>query len=408
MGLFSFVQHLKQLTGRTYEQDPVNLGVVVFVDDSEEFIVNCLDKWSLDFVPFVNGIDMDSLVDDKLSYKLVDGKSLAYIANSNYQIIGFARKRVKSKSIKDEIFTDLRKNEDNILLYHIRFIMNNFRTFMVENMDKLAESSSKKSELGVEAVKEIMTVISDACNTPEDVLIDLREFNKFDGYYFVEIENGRLNFHVNSDISIIFKNGKWKYRDFIITKLLMFELMYLNYFYFYLSEGQLERSVTGINDFVILLKNLSSKKIGSLHTIIDDNLIGEKRYENTERKFRNGVNIGEAEHLIPDDLLSNEPDDIFGSIIKDGDILINISDSDMYFLELISSVDGGVLFDSSLNILRYGSLFRNDLVEKEMSNKMRGARSLAACASSTYGLSFKVSDDGDIELWYRQDLVFSI
>ncbi|MDQ7860350.1 hypothetical protein RCO48_02545 [Peribacillus frigoritolerans] len=54
-----------------------------------------LNKLNIDYVPFNDLTVSERLYADKQTYKLIDSKSLAFVTNPKYEIIGLAKKRAK-------------------------------------------------------------------------------------------------------------------------------------------------------------------------------------------------------------------------------------------------------------------------------------------------------------------------
>ncbi len=69
----------------------------------------------------------------------------------------------------------------------------------------------------------------------------------------------------------------------------------------------------------------------------------------------------------------------------------------MYLFELIASVDGAILLDKNFNILSFGEMINNSIPTPEVAEA--GSRTLAAAKASVFGLSIKVSEDGDISIF---------
>ncbi len=67
-------------------------------------------------------------------------------------------------------------------------------------------------------------------------------------------------------------------------------------------------------------------------------------------------------------------------------------DCDLAYLELIATIDGAVILDSSFNILSFGELLDVSNIRTEA----LGARTAAAYAGSRFGIAIKVSQDGDV------------
>ncbi|WP_251671991.1 MULTISPECIES: hypothetical protein, partial [unclassified Sporosarcina] len=76
---------------------------------------------------------------------------------------------------------------------------------------------------------------------------------------------------------------------------------------------------------------------------------------------------------------------------------INIYSCDSYLFELIASIDGAILLDKGFNILSFGEMIKNSDDTPDVAEA--GSRTLAAANASVFGLSIKVSEDGDISIF---------
>ncbi len=68
---------------------------------------------------------------------------------------------------------------------------------------------------------------------------------------------------------------------------------------------------------------------------------------------------------------------------------------------LDAAIDGAVILDYKFNILSAGEMFSNK--GTKVRGKYRGARTIAAISSSRFGLSIKVSEDGEILIFENEE-----
>lgn len=85
----------------------------------------------------------------------------------------------------------------------------------------------------------------------------------------------------------------------------------------------------------------------------------------------------------------------------------NIEELDMHLLESIACVDGAVIMDTNYNILSFGEMIQPAKKSKE-SEIAFGARTNAGINASYYGISIKVSEDGDISVFKDENIILKI
>ncbi|MEH7249332.1 diadenylate cyclase, partial [Neobacillus niacini] len=202
---------------------------------------------------------------------------------------------------------------------------------------------------------------------------------------YIQVNSGKIEWSITPSLVVILSNGKWSIRNYELINSLILEFLLRQY----PSNENIES-----DDYIRVLnyltprakilynniKQLSNKNIGALMVILKQN---KSRKKTIYKQL-----------LSKQSLSKNE----FTKIIQtDKKNQINIYNCDTYLFELIASVDGAILLDKNFNILSFGEMINNSIPTPEVAEA--GSRTLAAAKASIFGLSIKVSEDGDISIF---------
>ena len=99
--------------------------------------------------------------------------------------------------------------------------------------------------------------------------------------------------------------------------------------------------------------------------------------------------------------------EFYNKKIEKLDILKKIANNNFYSLDErllleLSSMDGAIIIDSNGKILAISSIV--DLKKRGEG----GGRSAAAKTLSEYGIAIKISEDGYVEMYYEEKIIYSI
>lgn len=409
--LHYLIDKLQTLSNKTYEQNSCQMGFLLLKKDVN--IKQALSNLQIDYLSFDTPLNLENIDKNKQALKLVDSLSICYVLDYSYKIVGLAKKRKNHQSLSTIFTQHSNKREDvetKLELFQYYVNSNSKRKLTEENKKiqeeithleeehiilkmnnptskQLAESQrniDKKKEELITSLEQEILVLRDWINgffTLENEIPNLD--NEF--IQFIEIKSNSIEWNINPDLTCILSNGKWNIRNYELIKQIILEFLLRQYpqddnfeskDYIKVLEKLTPRARILHNN----IKQLSNKNIGALIVILK---------QDKQRKT-----------TIYKELLSKKATTIneFTKIIKtDTENYLNIYSCDSYLFELISSVDGAILLDKNFNILSFGEMINNSIPTPEVTEA--GARTLAAAKASIYGLSIKVSEDGDISIF---------
>lgn len=392
--LFDFMQSLKGISATTYESDCSTLGVIVFKRKvAENTIRKQLDIRNIDYISLEGALQLEDLMEDKHTYTMINGKSLAFVVNSDYKVIGMAKKRADKRSIKDEIFNYFGKKDKNLFYGYVR---DNFATLQRQG-----------------AEQDDVLVFAQLNDSLQRGLSGRGQVSKKPDFYFIEIENQAINWYITHDILISYSKGKWKYRDMSTLKLSLLDKMFIGDIADAANNiDHLIEIIHSIDKLINMIKRLVLNKKGALYLFLRER--GSEPFVYRGRRAQERL-----ERIVPEGLLINkrtQPRE-YERIIRGADgAFTHIDEFDVYLLELISAVDGAVLFDSSFNVLSYGEMVNNSFQGRRSGSgpqaddryQVQGTRTAAARVASQAGIAIKVSEDGDVDIWFEGERILKI
>lgn len=431
-----FIENLKQLSIKTYESECTQMGFVILKDDTidiQEFFKNR----ELKYIPLFAPQELVDFIAEKQTLKIIDSKSVCFVINTDYQVIGLAQKIKGKQSIIDIMMNRHRFVEER----DIKVLSHNYYVAtQIPDGSSLSESLTKLNDLQTEALNTIkrdykinsddmnIRAIIDQVRTEElteeqgslllkhlDVYIsllekeeeiineqsvikqqketsmgylkdilkekfqDLRNETVLKKIDFVYFKNKQIIWSSSYEYIISFTNGQWRLRNYFVLRSILTRYIMSQYSLSSISYiiEKIDYSIPRVLDLYSIVKNLSDKNIGSLICIM------KRSSQRNPTIYKTMLQKGE---------LSSEK---YKAVIQtENDYPINIRSCDSYLFELIGSVDGAIIMDYHLNILSFGEMISSRA--NNSGKDYRGARTLAALSASYYGLGLKVSEDGDM------------
>ncbi|WP_214821153.1 MULTISPECIES: hypothetical protein [unclassified Exiguobacterium] len=411
--LDNFTESLQALSNRTYEQEPCQMSFIVFNKNSLN-IEDEIKKIGFDYIKFNEKIDIEKVVKDKEPLKLIDSLSLSYVVNEKYEIVGLAKKVQRGPSIYQKMANRHSENEQRILKDSMGSYYHNGKNTMINNsgasfinQNKLEQdilsitnqmNELSKGEAFDDKVQKYIELFfirekmrEELYFLKENLLKENLEIENFQSekdnnkhIQFIQLKANRVEWFINDSLVCVLSNGKWKVQNYDLVSNIILEYIIRQASN---SKNGFQKYDNLINDvtprfhkFFLQIKHLSFKKIGALLFIMGSS---------DKRKTTIYKALLERSEIKTDE---------YRKIIKTNKgHQLNIMSCDTYLFELISSLDGAVLFDRKFDILAFGEFINNSIPTPHVAEA--GARTLAAVKSSMYGLSIKVSEDGDLSIF---------
>ncbi|MCT8978692.1 diadenylate cyclase [Clostridium sp. CX1] len=411
--IFRFVNFLQDISIKTYETTPINLGI--FIMENMLKINERFEELQIEYLPIEHKIYIEELINqEKPLIKLINSKSFALVLDKDFYVIGFARKIKDKKSIEDIVLNNYFDIEYELFChYSMSYIKDLVGYSYKEHIDEITEkviTSSKDDD-------------NTSCLTKEtsDAFIKLlenyrEEFHKkledylntyknetSDHIKYIRICSTEIQWYFNNNYVLTMKNGKWRLKHFILLSSYIFEYLHIPDIALLkiLNEPSdlaqyVSQEIYKVFKLISIIRQMSEQNIGGLFIILKSNTDDEE------------LNKADIYNHIPKDMIKiSTTANYYKSLIWDKtNKCMSIDEIDSYILSLVAGVDGATVLDNNLNILTYGEIVNNKNVDTQ--NKSFGARTNAAISASVHGLAIKISEDGDIELFKDKSLIFKI
>lgn len=350
--LKAFINDLVDLASQTYEQRICTASFILIKQTQDA--KNILHNLNIDFILFEekNYINIPDISKYSRAYRLVDGLSLSYVINSDYQIIGIAKKRKSHQSIKEicSTITDDRVqfiylnekkiywhlDKDRVLLSeNFQWKLKDYNVIKSILKDIIADSHNQTNSAFDSQIQILCNVIKDLSNTNTGALFAILD----DNFYF----EGKLR----------------KYRDkTILNEILVSEKAETANLY--------KKVITNRTDNISIKQNTDPYLI-KLIADVDGAVILNKKLKILD----------------------------FGRMIQPQ----NIDDSTNN-----NKKSKKIFSEKFIELPKNKFRSSQDTLDKVSG----GARSIATFHASTFGLAIKISEDGGITIYRRRKLIFKL
>lgn len=349
--LKAFINDLVNLASQTYEQRICTASFILIKPTWAA--ENILHNLNIDFILFEEKdyINIPDISKYSRAYRLVDGLSLSYVINSDYQIIGIAKKRKSHQSIK-EICSTMTDNRLQFIYLNNKKIywhLDKDRVLLSENFQWklkdynviksilkgiIADSHSQTNGTFDSQIQILCNVIKDLSNTNTGALFAILD----DNFYF----EGKLR----------------KYRDkTILNEILVSEKAETANLY--------KKVITNQTDNISIKQNIDPYLV-KLIADVDGAVILNKKL-----KILDFGRMIQPQN-IDDSTANKKPKKIFSE----------------KFIKLPENKFTGI--------------------QGTLDEVAGGARSIATFHASTFGLAIKISEDGGITIYQRRKLIFKL
>ena len=417
----NFINTIKNISMLTYENKSIDIGIILCRNKNALKKIKSMNEFTL---INLNKVRIDKLfLEEKPLLKLIDNKNYVLLLDDEFYVIGILRRNNDCKLI-DKLFKEKIMNYQEILfkcsiLDELMDVIKEF--FSDDFLEMYIDSNKEAKNVSYELLDKIESKKINIDKNMEKLskkLIKLLYHEKnqlftdenstlFNDIMYITLNNKESVFYSSNEGVICYKNGRWNLRNYISLYHEIFLAIHK-----YPQKLVLERIFTIIDDIIILGKyqndrlltfktnlmgkldnltkltfkftnnilNISNRKIGALFVIINDENI--KEFEDNKQEYME-MHDTEKNYMK---LLE----------ISEG---INISEIDDELFILLSSIDGAVILDNSLNIISYGSMIKTQDIDRSNCANVYGARTNAAINATKLGTSIKISEDGDIDIY---------
>lgn len=379
--IMNFMRDLTELGSLTYELEPVDIGVVLL---QEKKLKKTIENLDVDYIPISGETDFKRFIlNEKPLLRLIDNKSLTVIINEHFEIKGMLRKRPGSLAL-------------NTLLTSV------FDNHSMNHLFKQIKATAIQAQ---SKIKSIESVSKEAFDTISNYLIDnlknvsLPEDITQPDFLYLFTDDQQLNIYCPNDFVIANKNGTWKLKhyDLLFAHIMGF-IFWKQYPYLTLldhKEERLRSFIIGMYKLSSFIKDLSSHKVSSIITIVEND------------DYNLALSSEEANKLLMEaNFKHNNLDKSFIKVVQNNNIHLNLLDMDPSVMTSIASVDGTVVMDSNFNILSFAETI--SVPQETNYEDTYGTGTIASRVASKYGVSLKVSEDGDIKLFTSEKLIITV
>lgn len=381
--IMKFIKDLNELGSLTYESDPVEIDAVLIQGNNLQKILDSID---VDFIRMSDETDIkDFFFSEKPFLRLIDSKSLTLVINERFKVEGILRKKSGGLSLN----TLLMNLFDN---YSMNDLFEKVQKTVIDVLSKLR--NTKHESIDDEGFNVIHRYTMDRLKkllVPENVI-------QPDFLYF-SINDRQLNIYNPNNFVISNKNGIWKLKHYHLLFACVMSFIFnkqFPYLTFMDDDGEIINNLmNGMRKLASTIKVLSSDKVSSIITIVEN------------EDYNLSLSSEDANHMLTkSNFKNNNLDKTFIEIIKNNNNHLNLLNMDQYLFASLASVDGTIVIDTNFNILSFGEVIS---VPKETNYRgTYGTGTIASRAASKYGVSLKISEDGDIKLFRYEEPLLNV
>lgn len=395
----TFLKDVTQVANQTYENKFTSMGILQAnlkqletISKKNKFQYYCFDK------PLRI---KQLLTSEKPLLRVVESDSLHLVLNENFEayafLINIGDKLSLSEVIIDSLENDSVNNQLNILKE--TFLEQYSVESLVQHMNSVDGSKVFTSE------NPIVKTISSKMNS---ILSERIKIKKKPSYVYFKLKDSSVDVYSKNDFVLSFYKGEWKLKNFYILEFIILFKVLLNYQKYQIQNHvnkkgagkrtELKSISLGINKLVKTIKDLSTKRISSLIVILSEkNIDYNQKMEYSVAKNK----LNTSGLFIP-----RQSDPLYTKIINKEIFRQNLRDIGVNFLTNLSSVDGALVLDLNLNILSYAEIID---VGSNTDEKIFGTGTNATkIASKNGGIAIKISEDGDIKVFWDQQNILNI
>ncbi|MGG0904504.1 hypothetical protein ABE125_17985 [Bacillus subtilis] len=375
----NLINELKNIGARSYEGKKVDIGVLYCPNDKA---LAQLENLKADIVKLPKKKSITTFFNEEKPFlRLIDNMSLALIIDSEFNVIALLRKRSKGKSLN----YILEREFNSYLKDKLHNSIINFFFGMLKDARADINISNLKMDFN-------RLYPEQSIRCPE--------------YVYFSVKSNKINIFSKNDFVLTYYNGDWKLKHYNFIRSIIVNHLFLAKLKplvksVVISESKImfktfQSIINDTDNFVETLLRLSDNNVSSI-------ILLDSTKKNSYRERHKKLEQLEVNAVLKNK--SKNPAPTYLSVIKNKNLNMKISNADYYLIESISSVDGALVLDADMRIVSFGEIINT---EGKHYPQTYGTGTTAARYSSKNCLAVKISEDGDIYIFKKEELSLKI
>ncbi|MBN1038261.1 MULTISPECIES: hypothetical protein [unclassified Clostridium] len=417
-----FIKLIQNISNLTYENKSVDMNIFLNLEKGNmrklEGFFDCIALERKGLKEFI--------FSQKPLLKILDKKNYSLILDKDYYATYFLKRKFNQVNIEQYMNNMINNQEKSLfikdLIRELKYLSNikfkvNFVDSYIESINKtISEEAKEESRQAHSLLKKNERKINKIMNKfskeiINNLTVEEKKIMNNDRYpIYILIQNNKIEFWNNNYYSLAKINSVWKIKNYVLLAHEIFAGIYLNPNNLFtdidiISKNVFIDTIRNINNDCIYKEDINKTVIETINKI---KVISSKIFKLIRVIKRLSMEKEGALFIIVTDMnlfknnrseiIVEETNDNFYKNINKGKCICDINDDD---LEIIATVDGSILLDTKFNILTFGEMIKPQEIDKSRCGNIYGARTNAAVNASNFGISIKVSEDGDVSLYRK-------
>lgn len=385
-----FLNDLINISSRTYESTPANVGIVYCEKEQTNELE---DKYNVDVIYLSSETEIkDFFESEKPFLRLVDGESINLLVNKQFRVYGMIRSKNTELNLSKEI---IKRFENHRLDKNFIAVGQTYKDFYIGYEDTIIKKMKDTEGLDWEIFNKAVQGYKDFLTQSADRFV--YNFSKPNFTYF-RAEDGILNVYNEEDFIVAFENGEWKIKNFHFLQYILMFFSVLTIHPIMILETEEAR-----HDILMSFLERVGVLMDTIISLSKNNISSIIVFVESEKSMLNLSSLTEqkASELLKDSPFKEKNSKkIYLELIKHDGVHLNLSDINTKLLESLCSVDGALVLDSNFNIVSFGEIINTSLQEN-LDNNTYGTGTNACKIASKNSLAIKISEDGDIKVYFK-------
>ncbi|MEB4872139.1 MULTISPECIES: hypothetical protein [Priestia] len=377
------VNELKNIGAKTYENSPVNIGVIYCENDLDKENLKLLD---VDIISLSKKKPLQRFfLEEKPLLKLIDNQSLIIVVDNQFDVFAILRKKSEGKSLSYLLESQFNSWAINEMNKHI----------LQEITDNIAKRYMKKGD-PIPLTNTAEQIIEKILTTSNSI-----ESKRPPSYIYFAVRDKEINIFTKQKFVISYANGDWQLKHYnfmlgiIMKSVFVNNIVQLIRFNHQNSEKLIGELTEAVMKLYNIIKIISQNNKSSIFIIsLDTDHFNSLSYSNARQILKEN---GFKQNNLNQDYMN---------VIKDGKNHSNIKDLDQYLIQSLAAIDGAVILDKCLNIVSFGEII--SIPASTEYKETFGTGTKAARYASKMGIAIKISEDGDICIFDNEKLLLKI